>query len=213
MLSAYYTSPARFMSDQEAARLAWRNMHAQRLAYYRGAVYLWYLQGFVSEHTGGKRSLDDSVLGLVRLRRAGEPHGLEQWLKLLETDLGALARTFHGDMASGKWLVVPMELALGPEFTLMRSDQYAFELGMDEGSLKLGTITGVKPGSRAEVAGVRDGDRILWAQSVWLVADAYEARMEMRLQRVGEREERTIEWWPRSLEKVEAWEWQVVRTY
>jgi predicted metalloprotease with PDZ domain len=159
--------------------------------------------------TGGRQSLDDNVRHMIRLRRLpGAAYGIDQWQEMLEAQIGTLAKISFTVMKSGKWLIRIPEDAFGPCFPLKRVDQYEYDLGFDEHVIgrKTGTVTGLKPGSRAETAGLRNGDKILWNQSMGNSLEAYESTMKLRVVRPGEDKERFIEYWPRSWQKTEAWE-------
>ncbi|EIN12708.1 hypothetical protein PUNSTDRAFT_141332 [Punctularia strigosozonata HHB-11173 SS5] len=209
ILSQYYTSPARHFPEAEAARLAWQNTHAQRLPYYRGATYLFYLRAQITRATRGKQSIDDSVRGLIRLRRTpGTPFGIEQWQEILEAQIGPVAHTSFAAMKSGKWLIRLPQDTFGPCFSVDRADQYDFDLGFDLDVLgnKTFVVKRLQPGSRAELAGLRNDDRITWYNGLAASMESYRSLLKMRVLTPGKDEESYIEYWPRSWQKTEAWE-------
>jgi len=72
-------------------------------------------------------------------------------------------------------------------------------------SISKNTITGLVANSRAAAAGLKEGDVFEKSFPVWLTANAFDMRSVVRVVR-GE-ETTDIEYWPRTWEKVESYEW------
>ena len=94
-------------------------------------------------------------------------------------------------------------------FKLVRKDQEIWDSGFEAGSLITRVVKGLKRGSRAEKAGVREGDRILKNRAMGLVECGMEWWEKLVVEReVGDWgvERKEIVYWPRGAEKVECWE-------
>lgn len=81
---SYYTNPTRYMENLEAAAICWEDRRAQTLAYGRGAFFLANTDARIRRETGGRRSLDDVVLKILELDRAGKPLGNEVFLETVK---------------------------------------------------------------------------------------------------------------------------------
>ena len=69
---------------------------------------------------------------------------------------------------------------------------------------------GLIPGSRAEEAGLKEGDKIVSSYGLWGLMDTLESKMRIVVLRDGQ--ELTFEYWPRSVDAlVEAWHWVAVK--
>lgn len=203
--SAYYTSPAIWMNDHLAEKLAWEDAHAQRIPYSRGAMFLLKLDAELRAASRGERSLDDPIVEIVRLKNARNPYGLEQWLSLIEAELGENSTTDFKEMLTGKMVILPPDTLEYLGLKLVRQDQEKYELGFDERSASNKVITGLVPGSRAEAAGLREGDILDKSYPIWLTADDFEMPMVVRVVRGDEIV--TIEYMPRTWNKVESYQW------
>ncbi|TFK55987.1 hypothetical protein OE88DRAFT_1652543 [Heliocybe sulcata] len=201
---AYYTSPMVNLSMEEAARTAWLDGNAQRVPYYRGCMYLLKVDAQLRAATGGKKSVDDIMLELLRRKYRGEYYGIHAWLEWVERELGPVALADYDAMSRG-YLIVPSKNAAGERFELVRADQERYELGFATDYLSKGVIRGLVPGSRAEKAGVRNGDKVLKGEMLWATAGELTKNMTLTVEREGEVLQ--FEYWPRSYEKVEAYQW------
>src|SRR5205085_8496229 len=107
----------------------------------------------------GRASLDTMMFDLVRESRGRKPPLTAD--RVFRTagkyiDAGAL-RELHEYVDLGKTIPVPAT-ALGHCATVQMDDIPAFELGIDrETSITQHVVSGVKPGSAAFQAGLRDG--------------------------------------------------------
>jgi predicted metalloprotease with PDZ domain len=143
-----------------------------------------------------------AIKPLALRKRNREPHGIEQWLELLEPLMGNEIYELYEDMKSGSKIILP-EKFFGPKTHLMKSiQQEMLDFGMDRESFEDGIVMSLKEGSRAEKAGLREGDKIVRSSHVWKCVDTFEAEMEVVIERDGV--ETTMSYWPRSIEKVES---------
>jgi len=209
LTSGYYTSPARNLSLEEAGRIAWTSgdPHAQRLPYLRGNMYFHVLRSQLANSTTSTASLDDLVIEMVRRRMSpdNELWDIEAWHELLGDQLGEeVERQSFAAMSSGKWLIIPPADALGPCFTVTREDQFVYERGFTS---KENVVTDLVPGSRAELAGLRNGDVLIPRKYTTTTLDNYRENVTLRVQHQGGSSYSDIEYWPRGWEKVESWQW------
>lgn len=156
----YYTNPLQTLSNQAAAELFWRDPRAQRIPYGRGLFYFIDLNAKIVARSGGARSLDDLVLSVVRRRRAGEKIRAAEWIDLVAAELGEQGRRDVASMAAGEW-IIPASDALGPRYRRREIEDAPLDLGFATASYTTRVVAGLVPGSVAERAGVREGDRIL----------------------------------------------------
>ncbi|MGI6577995.1 MAG: hypothetical protein ACOX1Q_08225 [Eubacteriales bacterium] len=111
----YYDNPLRDLSNMELAEIYWKDRRAQIVPYGRGFFYLANTDVAIRKASGGKRSLDDVVLEIVRMRRRGENPTTETWLDLLSKELGYDPNDDYDAMTSGK-LIIPDSDSFGGAF-------------------------------------------------------------------------------------------------
>ncbi|KAJ3012326.1 hypothetical protein HKX48_006335 [Thoreauomyces humboldtii] len=206
-LTAYYTNPLVNLPNSEAKRIAWTTANALTLQYYRGFTYLVQVDSLIRKASGGARSVDDIVLVLLDRKRNGrEDYAETDWMELLGQEIGAeLAAAVQRDMADGHTIVPVADCLDG--FRLVRFDQEPVDFGFDLQSLdpSVWMIQGLKKGSRADLAGVREGDRVTEVSYLALLDWDHLGLFTMKVQRDGV--DLRFEWWPRAWEKVESWQW------
>ncbi|WP_165186727.1 hypothetical protein [Caulobacter soli] len=193
--AAYYTNPYLRLTNPEAAKIFWSDPTAQTVPYGRGFLYLVDTDAAIRAKSGGKHSLDDVVQEIYRRQKADQPYAIETWLDLVGKEIGAdAAKAGYQAMANGEVLHPANRFAgcLVASPKTMR----IFELGFDRASLADARIVrGLKAGSEADKAGVRDGDQIL-TESGLLEARKDETRaLTLTLKRDGA--ERTVTFQPR----------------
>ena len=204
----YYTSPVVRMPWSEAAKRFWENVHTARVSYNRGFIYLAAVNSAIRKATDRKQSLDEIALELYARRMSGEPHGQKEWHRLVAAIIGEdEEKRLFQQMTNGDLIVPPDDTFAEFGVRLVREDAEMFELGFDSTSLRAGAmrVSGLLNDSRAEKAGVREGDEVVRAWMVTLAADDLEEMMQMTVRRDGR--EKDFRWWPRSSEKVESWKW------
>lgn len=158
----YYANPLQRLSLEKGEELTWDDGRAQRLPYDRGALFFARTDMLVREATKGRRGVDDVVQDLQRRVRAGETVGVDHWLEIVGRDLGtARASAELEAMLSGELLTLPKGIFKGC-FTAEPRVYHAFEYDMDQRTLSKGRrIGGLKPGSPAAKAGLRNGDEVV----------------------------------------------------
>ncbi|MCL2006449.1 MAG: hypothetical protein FWG77_00025 [Treponema sp.] len=112
----YYSNPTRSLTNDEAAKIFWTDRRTQRIPYGRGLLYIANVDAQIREASGGKRSVDDVMLEILKIPGGGRESGTnEKWLELVSRELGRDASPEFNDMAAGK-LIVPLEGCFGGAF-------------------------------------------------------------------------------------------------
>ncbi|KAK1810904.1 hypothetical protein LTR12_014746 [Friedmanniomyces endolithicus] len=202
-LQAYFTNPTINMSNKEVAEQTWQNSAAQRLPYHRGLLYFLRLEYLMRQSSGGKLGIRSPVLQLLERKRKGEAFDLSCWISLVGAAIGnvTVAQEEYREMAAGGFLSFPPSALSHFDLSVVATDQERLELGFDTASLNSRVISGTIPGSRADEAGIQDGDAIVQTRSMyWQVADDISRNMRMRLMRDGVVFD--VSYWPRSKETV-----------
>lgn len=203
---SYYTSPVVGMPFGEVLSDYWGNVDITRVSYYRGVVYLAELDGMIWKASHGKKSMDDVIVDLYRLRKEGKPCGLATLKEKVAGLIGQerLDRSYDA-MFKGD-LIIPSEDCLERYgLKLVKMGWNKFELGFDTQSMREFKVRGLVSGSAADKAGVKNGDEIVRGFMVWGVEDELDVPMRMTVLRDGK--EKEFEWWARSDEVVEAYGW------
>lgn len=203
---AYYTSPVVSMSYDDVLSDYWGDVDITRVSYYRGLMYLAELDGIIWKSSQGKKSMDDVIVDLYKLRREGKPCGLATLKEKVAGLIGqkgldkSYSAMFDGD------LIIPSEDCLARYgLKLVKMEWQKFELGFDTQSMREFEVRGLVPGSAADKAGVKEGDIIVKGFMVWGVEDELDVPMRITVSRDGK--EKEFEWWARSDEVVEAYGW------
>ncbi|KAK0267338.1 hypothetical protein LTR91_011415 [Friedmanniomyces endolithicus] len=202
-LQAYFTNPTINMSNEEVAEQTWQNSAAQRLPYHRGLLYFLQLEDVLRQSSGGKLGIRSTVLQLLDRKRKGEAFDLDCWISLAGTAIGSItiAKEQNHAMAAGGFLGLPSSALSHFDLRVVVTAQERLELGFDTAPLNSRVISGMIFGSRADEAGIQDGDTIVQTRSMyWQVADNISRNMRLRLTRDGIAFD--VSYWPRSREKV-----------
>ncbi|KAH0524341.1 hypothetical protein TsFJ059_006869 [Trichoderma semiorbis] len=213
-LVAYYTNPLVTWPPERVQKMTWNTTDAQRMPYMRGFTFALQVND-VLRTTG--HSVDDLVGPLADRLQGGESVGVDDYLQRLSQLLSDEIRAdaLVTEMKEGK-LVVPGVHSLEQlpwQVRLVQRKLEKFELGFDESSLLQGPriVKGLIQGSRAQLAGIQDGDRIeLQCGSTHLtVRSQFSATLKLKVFREGNAPF-VVEFWPRSQDKVEAYQYEVV---
>jgi hypothetical protein len=158
-----------------------------------------------------KRPIEDLAIKPLSKKRAnGEAHGIWEWLDLLQPLLGNGARDLYESMHKGTVILLPVEVFGAPTHYLQSIRQEILDFGMDRESFEDGVVTELRKGTRAEEAGLREGDKILWYSPPWKCVDDFQARMELFVESGGV--EKRVTYWPRAFDKAESWQMVKVKT-
>jgi hypothetical protein len=204
--SAYYTSPALHLSLEYVTKHAWENIHVMRVMYNRGSMFLVRLNGLIVEATEGQNDLSEVIQELYHRRVKGDHYRIDEFREMVRAFIGKGAEQAEYDALHRGDLLVPVPATFSKlGLKTVRKDAEKFELGFDVNSMRTNKVTGLIKGSRADLAGVREGDDIVGGYMVWGVADSLNNMMQVTVKRDGE--EKIIKFWPRSYEKVECYMW------
>lgn len=179
----YYTSAKRNSSNDDVSKGFWSDTRVRMLAYDRSAFYFAIVDQAIRKASGGKRSLDDLMLVLKDRQDAGEKLRPEDWERLISQELGPSAVRGFRDMMAGK-LQLPPGNVFGPCFRRVSVPLRRYELGFDPAVLiePDRVVRGLVPGSEAEKAGLRNGDRLVTPvpQDVAASNQSYEITLPIR---------------------------------
>lgn len=204
----YYTDALNRTANDEISKRFWEDTRIRTLPYDRGSLYLAVVNAEVLKRSGGRRSLDDLIFKILDLHRHGDPVSRRTWTDLLEREAGPRATTEFRDMLAGA-VVLPASDAFGPCFRRVTRPLRRYQLGFDPKVLiePSRTVRGLVPSSAAQLAGLRDGDRILKP----VPQDGIQGNQTERLTLLIGRADSTLEitYLPRG-ETVSAYQWQRV---
>jgi len=164
-LADYMLSPVSRTPQAKVAALFFADPDVGKVPYRQGALLAANWNAALRRATGGRVSLDDVLRRLLAASRAesGVPAPSTTLLPALLKQCGGpdIAPDLTTIVQNGG-LVVPDPNALGPGYTLQTRRIPAYELGFDINALlRDKTIAGLKDGSAAEGAGLREGQRVL----------------------------------------------------
>ena len=184
--SRYYTNPLKATPEDQVAPHFWEDTRIRVLPYDRGAMYFAVVNGKVRKASGGTRSLDDLIQAMISRARDAKPLTESVWLDVLRAEIGEDGPSVHRAMMSGG-LMLPESDDFGPCFRRTVKQIRQFDLGFDNKSI-LGAekiIQGLKPGSEAEQAGLRNGDRITYAVALDAVQGDVNRTIALQVTRGG----------------------------
>jgi hypothetical protein len=203
---AYYTSPAVDLGMDAVMEHLWEDEHIHQMMYNRGLMYFTRVHGLIAQASEGQQTLEDITIPLFKMKLNHTQCQTPQFLELLGNIIGdGAAQESLDAMWRGKLIIPPTNGFANFGVKLVRHDRERFELGFELASLKTQRIEGVVEGSRAQLAGVRDGDKVVYASQVWMLSEEFDGMMNLTLQRYGE--EISVSYWPRSWKKVESYMW------
>jgi hypothetical protein len=152
-----------------------------------------------------QRPIEDLAIKPLAVRKKdGKPHGIDEWIELLTPLMGDDARERYEYMCNGKVISLPVEMFGAKSHRLVQLDQEIFDLGMDRQGFEEGLVRGLKEGSRAETAGLKEGDRITWSSHVWKCAEDFTAELKVVVNKEGK--DFNVTFWPRAYEKAKSWQ-------
>ena len=182
----YYTNSQIAAPNDEIGKRFWEDTRIRVLPYDRGAFYFSVVNDQIRKASGGKRSLDDLILDLVRRGRHDEILDGSGWVALLEKEVGAVARATYDSMLAGG-VMLPEADAFGPCFERTTGKFRRFELGFDGKSMTTHPriVRGLIPGSAAAQAGLRDGDEIVAPVGLDALQGQQDATLTLQIRRDG----------------------------
>jgi predicted metalloprotease with PDZ domain len=160
-LKEYALSPARAAPNEKIREGFWKDRDVGKLPYLRGNLVAVLLDDAIRTRSHGARSLDDFVREVVAAGRKGEKLSTDSLLQRIAawTD-EAFASEVRSIVVDGAPVVLEPSI-FAPCLALETESHGAYDLGFDfEASRAAKEIRGVRAGSAAERAGLRDGLRL-----------------------------------------------------
>ncbi len=184
----------------------WEDTRIRTIPYDRGSFYFVVVDHALRQKSGGRRSLDDLMLELRRREQAGAKLSMADWESVLRAELGEPAVAQFRAMLAGAWMV-PESDAFGPCFRRTSARLRRYELGFEPKVLteQPRIVRGLRAGSAAERAGLRNGDQILRPVGQDGIQGDQARELELQIRRDGR--EFAIRYLPRG-ETVDAWQWE-----
>lgn len=174
----HFANPRIAATNADIARDFFRDDALSVVPYTRGALYAAELDAAIRRATSGQRSLDDLMRSLHReLPPTGGELPVASFRAAVVRELGpAGGARFDAVIFAGAAPDPPAD-AHGPCFTRIPRTHAQFDLGLDEPrSRSDGAIRGLRPGSAAQRAGLRESDPLVALESTFLFPDK-EARV------------------------------------
>lgn len=153
------------------------------------------------------RPLEDLVMKpLAKNKARGAPHGINDFVGLLKPLMHDEILQHYKSFHNGAVIRLPSELHEWGNGThsLKLVQELVLDFGMHRTSFATGTVKGLKAGSRAEVAGIVEGDKIVWSSHEWRCVEDPDECMILLIERGGV--ETKVKYLPRDWEAVESWQ-------
>ena len=160
--AGYYQNPLQNLTLQQAEERYWQEANASYVPYGRGFMYLANTDAEIRAHSRGTRSLADIVVPFAERAQSGKLPPVAEWGARVTAEIGPRGQAEFADMTAGK-RIIPAANAFGPCFKPQAIETRLNDLGFDEGSLRgpKKVIRGLRAGSNAALAGLRDGDEVV----------------------------------------------------
>ncbi len=206
--SRYFTNALKNTPEAEVAPRFWEDTRIRVLPYDRGAMYFAVLNGKIRRASNGARSLDDLVRTMIVRARSGQRMTEAAWLDLVRAEIGEEGVTVHRAMLAGG-LMLPESDDFGACFRRTVKQIRQFDLGFDNASILTTpkVIRGLKPGSTAEAAGLREGDTVSYAVALDAVQADVTRMLTLQVTRGGNTS--PVTYLPRGT-AVDAFQWERV---
>lgn len=157
-IAEYYLSPVKNADKATMGKNFWGSRDYQLLPYKKGFTYALYLEQFIRKESAGKHSLNQLMFALLKAAQQKEPVTEQLFLDIIQQYTGSNITTTHEDYIHRGKTIPVLSGSLGPGVKDSIVLLGVFELGFDyEASVKAKKLTGVKEGSAAWKAGLRNG--------------------------------------------------------
>jgi hypothetical protein len=201
----YYTNPFLRLPLTDLITHAPTNEYAKEMLTARAWAFVIATDFRARKLSELKRPLEDLTIKVLAKKKArGEPHGIFEWLDLLRPLMGSEARDLFENMRRGTVILFPVELFGASTHYLKAVQQEILDFGMDRESFEDGAVTALRKWTRAEEAGLKEGDKILWYSPPWKCVDDFQAQMELFVESAGV--EKRVVYWPRAFDKADSWQ-------
>ena len=160
-LKNYYLSPVRDEPGERIRQDFWKDRDVGKLPYYRGDLVAALLDREIRRKTGEARSLDDFMREVVDAGRRGERLGNDSLLRRIGAWTSPeFAETVRSIVIDGATIALDAA-TFEPCLELASASIGRFELGFDlEASRAAKEVKNVLPGSAADKAGLKEGQRL-----------------------------------------------------
>ena len=157
-LERYTVSPVRNAPNTRILDDYWNDSYVQRLPYLRGDIVAMIMDDAIRRASGSRRNLDDLMREIVADARDGQRVGVDYLIdKFAAWSDAATADAIREVVVDGDTAQIPRDL-FRPCLEVRSEDVYAFDLGFDlDRSIEERFVMGVREGSAAYAAGLRDG--------------------------------------------------------
>jgi predicted metalloprotease with PDZ domain len=161
-LARYWKSPARGETNAVIAERFWTDRDVGELPYQRGFVVALALDAEMRRASGGTRTLDDGMRELLAEARAtGERFTTEELLARFERWTSAEVARSLAELIERGGVLEPDPMSWGVFGDLCTCPAYALDPGFDvETTMEQRIVFGVRQGSAAWKAGLRDGQKL-----------------------------------------------------
>ena len=101
----YFTNPTVSLSNEDAAKLFWKDRRTQRISYGRGFFFLANVDSMIRKVTNGEKSVDDVVKPLTSMYLSGKSGTNEDFIRLVNEVAGVDISGDFEKMEKGELLV------------------------------------------------------------------------------------------------------------
>jgi len=205
-MDAYFSNPLHTLNNTDAAAAFWKDSRAQTVPYGRGLLYLINTDARIRMATGGKDSVDNTVLWVLASQRAGQTIGVKDWVDHVGAIVGVeIAKADYEAMVSGK-IDEPVDGALGPCFAVVPARIHAYDLGFETGSLDAHKIKGLVADSAAAKAGLLEGDTIIETSDTYYAQHSEANHLTIKVKRGDQA--LSIDYIPRDASAIASFNWR-----
>jgi predicted metalloprotease with PDZ domain len=171
----------------------------------RGCIYLLQIDSKLRKISGifdfsQMSPLDDIIVDMAKRWQRGERLQACDWLMYLRPYLGDHSREFHA-MLRGAVTDLNDVVIVHKDWFLTSSLQEILDFGLGKSSINTRVVSGIVQGSRAVIAGLKNGDQILSTSRASFCAMSLSANFEIVIERSCKKVH--ISYWPRSFSKAE----------
>ncbi len=156
----YLDNPHRAAPNAVIIERFWNDSNASRLPYQRGDLLATLINEEIRRLSGGTRSIDDLILAFLdRARRERwRPDNDALFAAIAEATSASFAESIRSVAIDGRPIELPRRLVDPMPLALAEAMIQSFEIGFDiEASDESGVVTGLRDGTGAARAGLRNG--------------------------------------------------------
>ena len=154
----YYMSPVRNAPSDSVAKSYWTDAAMSRLPYQQGYLIAGYLDAKARESSGGTSTLDSALARLLRLPRDGNAVTTDDIIAAFPAAAVTAVRRALAELVRDGGTVPVLAGGFDRCATVENRGLYLFDLGFDNAaSTRDRRVSGVRAGSAADSAGLRNG--------------------------------------------------------